>query len=331
MMERGSAAERRRTRTRRGRTVAVLAALLALVLTGCSSGGESESMSADDAGGSSSKDLDGSVERGTLPEEAPASVVDSKDGLSTGDAPGRTQVQTRSVISTGQVQLEADDLVEVRSQIERLLGRFGGFVAREETHSDEEGRTARSTLQLRVSSQHFDTMMSSFADFATVVDAGRKAEDVTTEVIDVDSRIRTQEISLERLRKFLGRATKVADMIRLESEIARREADLASLRAQQDFLSDQTSLATITVRMALPPEEAKEDDGSLADAGFLTGLRNGWDALTSVAVVGATAVGALLPFLGVLALFLVPLMSWLRTSRRRRQPVGPTSPPPHVT
>jgi hypothetical protein len=177
-----------------------------------------------------------------------------------------------------------------------------------------------------VPSQHFDTVMASFGEFATVIDAGRKAEDVTTEVIDVESRIRTQEISLERLRAFLGRATRVTDMIRLESEIARREADLASLRSQQEFLADQTSLATITVQMALPPEKVKDKDDPLEDAGFLTGLRNGWDALTDVTAVAATVAGAVLPFLGVLLVILVPMGLWLRTGRRRRGPV--TAPPP---
>jgi Domain of unknown function (DUF4349) len=304
----------------KGASVMVVAALLVLLLGGCSGGsdGGTDAMSgtAEDSGSDT-----------LVGRDVPAADGGGQSEPDGGDVStaGRTQVQTRAVISTGQVQLETDDLVEARSQVDRLLGRFGGFVAHEETHSDDDGRTSHSTLQLRVPSQHFETLMSSFADFATVVDTKRKAEDVTTEVIDVDSRIRTQEISLERLRKFLGQATKVADMIRLESEIASREAELASLRAQQDYLADQTSLATVTVRMALPPEKADEED-PLEDAGFLTGLRNGWEALTDVALVAATAVGALLPFLGVLALFLVPLVVWVRTGRRRRQPV--TAPPP---
>ena len=81
--------------------------------------------------------------------------------------------------------------------------------------------------------------------------------------------------------------------------------------------------------MALPAEEMVDDDEDpLADAGFLTGLRNGWEALTDIAVIAATAVGALLPFAIVIALVLVPLMLWLRTSRRRKQPVTDPRRPP---
>jgi hypothetical protein len=288
--------------------------LLAIALAGCSSGGDAETASG------------GSIDREQL-GDAPA---DSLNGVTsdsnTGNPAGRTGVQTRAVISTGQVQLEAADLSEVRTEIDRLMGRYGGYVAKEQTHNDDEGTTSSSTLELRVPSQHFRSVMDAFEEFATVVDASTKDVDVTTEVIDVDSRIRTQEVSLDRLRKFLGQANNVNDVIRLESEVARREADLASLRSQQNYLADQTSLATITVRMALPAEEMVDDEDPLADAGFLTGLRNGWEALTDIAVIAATAVGALLPFAIVIALVLVPLMLWLRTSRRRKQPV--TEPPP---
>ena len=74
--------------------------------------------------------------------------------------------------------------------------------------------------------------------------------------------------------------------------------------------------------MTLPEAALTEEEDPLADAGFLTGLRNGWEALTDVAVIGATALGALLPFLGVLGLVLVPLVAWLRLGRRRRSPVA---------
>lgn len=298
---------------------AVLVAVLLVGLSACSSGEESSAGS--DAGSSSDMEGYDGLTTESL-EEAPA--ADEDGGV---DGAGRVGVQTRAVISTGRVELETADLVEARSQVERLLGRFGGYVGREETVSDD-GRASRSTLQLRVPSQHFSTVMGSFADLGKVLSTKRESEDVTTEVIDVDSRIRTQEVSLSRLRKFLARATKVTDMIRIESEIARREADLASLRAQQEFLADQTSLATITLTMVLPPEKAEEDEDPLEDAGFLTGLRNGWDALTDVAVVAATAAGALLPFAVALGLVLVPLVVWLRSGRRRRAVMTPPAAPP---
>lgn len=299
----------------------LLALLLALLLVGlgsaaCSSDSGSDAASEAEADG-------GGI--GTPAEDAPGEQ--GRDGVTADEGgavdDGGTTVQRKAFISTGRVTLEGDDLVAVRSEIDRLLGRFGGFVADEQTYNDDEGRTVSSTLVLRVPGRHFEDMMTSFADFATVKSADRQAEDVSTEVIDVESRIRTQEVSLRRLRGFLGRAVDVDSMIRLESEIAQREATLESLKAQQEFLADQVSLATITVSMETPAEPAPEDD-PLEDAGFMSGLRGGWEALLDVLLVGATVVGAVIPFAAVLAVLGVPLWLALRARRQRRRP--PASP-----
>jgi hypothetical protein len=265
-----------------------------------------------------SQDGGGSVVEGEPAERPALDVTSTRNRAGGQQGAGRTAVQTRKVISVGSVSLEAADLSAAREEIDRLLGRYGGRVTDEETVNDDDGEPERSTLRLRVPSVRFDAMMGAFDDLATVTRTDREAADVTTEVIDVDARIRTQEVSLERLRRFLGEARDVGSMIRLESEIAQREADLGSLRAQQEYLEDQTSLATIKVDLTRAPRDGQDVGDPLEDAGFLSGLRTGWDALVDVVVVTGTVLGALTPFAVVLALVGVPGWLWLRATRRRR-------------
>jgi len=220
------------------------------------------------------------------------------------------------VIFTGSVTVVDVDLARVRGEIDRLLGRYGGYVADEATFNDVAGRTSGSRLTLRVPADHFADLMTAFPEFTTVKDTETSAEDVTTEVIDVESRVKTQELSLERLRTFLRRTQDVNAMIRLESEIAQREAQLESLKAQQKYLTDQTSLGTITVTMKTPKEAEEDQD----DAGFLSGLEGGWNALQDSLTVTATVVGAALPFLALFALVGVPV--WLVSRRRRPASAG---------
>ena len=228
---------------------------------------------------------------------------------------GRAAVQAEAMVFTGEVVLEDDDLAQVRAEIDRLMGRYGGHVADERTDNDNDGETQRSTLVLRVPGRHFEQVLAAFRDFTTVQSTERKGEDVTTEVIDLDARIRTQEVSLRRLRGFLDRAEDVETMIRLESEIAQREASLESLRAQSAYLADQVAMATVTVRMSTP-DAPDPDPDPLEDAGFLSGLRGGWGALQDVLVVAATVTGAVIPFAVLLALVGVPVALWLRLRRR---------------
>jgi hypothetical protein len=220
--------------------------------------------------------------------------------------------------------LEAKDLGEVRDGLDRMLGKYGGFVADEQTFNDAQGRTESSVLTLRIPSEHFEDALRELDGLGKVQDRTTKTDDVTTEVIDVDARIRTEQVSLDRLRGFLSKADDVDAMIRLESEIASREANLASLQAQQRYLDDQTSMSTLVLTMHEPSGVAPPpaEDDPLKDAGFLTGLQNGWDALLGVLLVVATVLGAVLPFLVVIALVGLPALVWLR----RHRPAAPPAP-----
>lgn len=324
-----------------GRPALLLAAGLTTltVLTGCSAGTESTDGSAG-GGDASSESASGSGDGAALDSpasavEAPDSLVDSDvavdaarsdrgtagaGGADTATGPAaRVPVEAGLYIRTGRVTVVSDDLEAARSSLERTVRRYGGQVASEQTDSTDEGELRSSRLTLRVPSARFSTVMTSFADLGAVQDSRTEQEEVTTEVIDVASRIRTQEVSLRRLRGFLDRATSVSSVIRLESEIARREADLASLRAQQDYLADQTSYSTIELTLRAEQEEPEPAPEEPEDTGFLAGLSGGWNALLDVLVVAATVLGAVLPFALVAALVGVPLAVWLRVTRRQRR------------
>ncbi len=230
-----------------------------------------------------------------------------------------TQPMTRAVISTGQVTLHAKDLARARSEVVRLVTSWGGSVADEQSSSDDHGRLSESTMTLRVPSDHFDEAMDAFGTLGEVEQRSQKSEDVTTKVIDTDARVRAGERSVQQIEALLSRAQKLGDVIAIENDLARRQADLDSLKSQQAWLEDQTSLSTITVYLSRPvahhhtTHEAK---------GFLAGLANGWDAFRGATVAVLTALGAVLPFAVLLALLGVPLW-WV--VRRRRVPPTPVA------
>ena len=78
---------------------------------------------------------------------------------------------------------------------------------------------------------------------------------------------------------------------------------------------------TITLDVAVPPTKVVPATHH-RHAGFLTGLRHGWTALTDTVVVGLTALGAVLPFAVLLAAVGLPLWWWAR----RRAGTGPAAP-----
>jgi hypothetical protein len=294
--------------------LAVTAGVLTLV-AGCSGSPDAASDGGLSEAAGDRAGAPAAIERGT---------VDATDGDSAANA-NRSAVQTRAVIRRGEVSLVTKEMHRARTEIDDLLAGAGGYLASEDTSNDRSGRPERSVLVVRVPEPAFDEVMRELAAVGRTERTDRRSKDVTTEVIDVDTRVATQAASLARLQRFLRQATDVDAMIRLESEIATRQATLESLKAQQKYLADQTSLSTITVRLrtpaAPPPPEPEQE------AGFLVGLADGWAALKAVLVAGATLAGVLLPFLVTLALLGVPLWLLVRATVRRRGQAAPVAPP----
>lgn len=272
-------------------------------------------------GGTSSDDALTSADSAPAPADGRAAggvdlgVPEAVADESSADRPGgadSAKPQNRAVISKGQISLTTDDVEKARFELQKLLDRWDGVIATEESSADEDGTTQLARLELRIPSPRFAAAMETLAELGTLVDRSRTSEDVTTQVIDIEARIRSQRASLARIEALLAEARDLTQVIAIETQLSRRQADLDSLEQQQKYLADQTTLSTITVYLAVPEEDDTEDDD-----GFWSGLKSGWEALGSSTEVALTVIGAVLPFAGVLALVALP--GWLVWRRRTGQ------------
>ena len=306
--------------TTRTRAAGLLATItMTALLAACSSSGSS------DSGGSDVASLNESSAGGTSREFAAAE--DSATSSSSGSAPSSgsgakaatAPQMERAVISSGTVSLSSKDVAGTRQQVQRIVDAQGGDVTEENTETDEDGESSYSRFVVRVPSAKFSEAMSALEAVDGLVASNRGSEDVTTQVIDNDVRVRAQEASLKRVELLLAEATSLKNLIWIESQLTTRQAELDSLKSQQSWLTDQTSLSTITVDISKKKAEVVEEEKEDEPAGFLTGLSGGMKALTGTLVALATVLGALLPF-AVLAL-VIGLPVWLVVRRRRSEQV----------
>ena len=297
----------------RKRLVAVAAALLAVSMAGCS-GVDSGAGDGDEAGGESAEDFSG---------EAPNSEGGEEAG-GAGDADTAAEAQpvvlvdpsSREIIYTVDLTVEVDNVVAAVRRATEMAASSGGFVASETTEGSESA-----SLTLRIPTENHADIVTRLEDLGDVRGRFRSAEDVTEEVVDVEARITSQRRSIERIRVLLDQAADIDDIVRIESELAAREAELDSLLRRQVELTKLTALATVTVTFLAPGTDA-----GAADVGFITGLRGGWNALVDAAKVAMAILGALLPFAIVAAAVSVP--AWWAIRRRRR--VTPAAPDAQV-
>jgi hypothetical protein len=246
------------------------------------------------------------------PASAPANEMQAAGGTPQhgGGAQQADLITGQSVIKTGSVALRSNQIGHVLVQVYGIVGGVGGDVSSENTSTDAEGRAVRSLMTLQVPVEDFDTTLNDLSRLGRLVDRARSAKDVTTEVADISSRVTSAQRSIATLRRLFDRARRLGDVIRLESELSQREANLESLQAQQRALHDRTTMSTITMTIErLPASVTKTKVASHRAGGFVSGVRQGWHALSRTTIAVGHGLGVVLP-LGTVVLLLAGLGLW---------------------
>jgi hypothetical protein len=217
----------------------------------------------------------------------------------------------RQVIRTASISLTVPNVTRTAADVRGITTGAGGYTGSENTQAQQADFT------LQVPSTTLDQVLDRIAALGKVTDRGEQAQDVTNQLVDVRSRVASQQASVDRVRALLAKATTVGDVVTIEGELASREANLESLEQQQAELSAQVALSTITVHIGQSPTAAAPP--AAAGGGFIGGLSAGWRSFVGVLGGAVMVLGALLPYLvgigGPAA-----LVWWLVRRRRAGRP-----------
>jgi hypothetical protein len=255
---------------------------MAAIIAGCSSsGGRAQSSS---SGG------------GVAVAPAQSGAGAKQDNASQQQAQVAQPGVDRKLIRTATLELAAQDVVGIANQARDTAVALGGYSGQEEIRTDS------ATITLHVPSEAFDRAVGQLSGLVRKEDLKSRStstEDVTEQLVDVQSRVATQQTSVARVRDLMSKAQSVQDIVQIESEVTRREADLESLEKRRDALSGQVALSTITVKVSKgqAPPPVRQDSG-----GILGGLTDGWHAFLVTGGVVLRVFATMLPFLIVLGI-----------------------------
>ncbi|MGR0319030.1 DUF4349 domain-containing protein [Agromyces sp. ZXT2-3] len=292
--------------TSRRLRLAGLAALSAILLTGCSMGstGSDSEMGEPDVG------VEAPADGGVAPRDEEPFTEDEQAGSIDED---------RSVVTTGWMAVTVDDPIDAAAEVAALVtGADGRIDSRTETPGTDT-QQARATLVVRIPAARFEDVLADLRELGDVDSVQLDATDVTEQTQDLDSRIGSLQTSIDRLRALLAEADDVGDLIAIESELTARQSELDSLATRRDQLADQVAYSTLTVELlseGLAPEAGPDD--------FWSGLAAGWNALTTFVSGVLVVIGVMLPWLVLLAVLGAIVVGVILLANRggRRPPGG---------
>jgi hypothetical protein len=281
-----------------------LTLVLALVVAGCSRGGEAE----EDAESAGSRAVPTAVEPGApdLIDEAAGSEEPAPTSSGV-PAVGPRVIQTASLrvsVSRGRFEETVD---EARS----VAARLGGFVVSSTASQGRDRRLVRGSLVVRVPARSYADAMRSLAALGRVEARDESGQDVSQEFVDLEARVRHLRAVETQLLELLDRANTVASALAVQSQLNQVQLELEQARGRLQYLEDQVTFATISLTMHERIAVVAKGDGGwgIVDAwrrageGFVTVI--GW-----MLIAAATAAPALV-------LLLLAFLIGRRVVRRR--------------
>jgi hypothetical protein len=234
-----------------------------------------------------------------------------------------------SFVSTATMTIKVDSVADAKPKVLAAARADSGDLFGEDTTL---GQTSTSVITVKVPPDKFADLLVQLAKLGSLADEKVQTDDVTQQVIDLDSRIKAAAASLDRTQALLAQAKSLTDISQLESEVTRRQADLESLRGQQATLQAKVALSTIVVTLsadkdatpAILQQQQQQDqqkDHTTPLPGFLDGFHGGMEVAGKVGSIALAVVGALVPFLP-LAIVGFVIFKVVRWSQRRRDAKG---------
>lgn len=270
-------------------------------------GGGADSMSKSDLGNS---EPDSSRAEGASGDSAGSAAPDEAtpdSGLVKGAAP---EDADREIVTTGSIGMTVTKPVDTAARISTYVSSAGGRVdsRSEQASKEDDGGAVR--LVVRVPQDKVEDSIATFRTYGTVDYVTVEDYDATAEGKDLDARIKALGISVARLSALMDKATSTNELIKAESALTQRQAELDSLVSQRKGLTDRVTLSSLEIQLA-----AKDAATSPSASGFWGGVVDGWNALVSVFEDFVHGFGVILPWLLVLGL--IGGLFWLVVRGRR--------------
>ena len=216
------------------------------------------------------------------------------------------------MVVTGYVTVVVDDPIEKASRVVTIVGSRGGYISARSEQTAGVNRRAYAQLTARVPAERLDEVITALGTLGTVDETQLDSVEVTTQVRDLEARIKAMQISIARLEALLQQSAKLSDIIEAEQVLTDRQSQLEQLQSQRAQLADQVSMSTVTIN--LYTDEALPDE---PPTGFLSGLEAGWKALIAFGTWLLGVIGVLLPWLIPAAVVTAIVWPLARRARRR--------------
>jgi hypothetical protein len=181
----------------------------------------------------------------------------------------------------GDIHFETADVVKTRKAIIYAVEKAGGYVA-EDNQSRDEGLDRKVyVLKVRVPAKSFGFLVDTVSASADKIDAKNiSIKDVTTQYIDMKTRLENKQKLEHTYLALLGQAKRMADVLQIEQKITEIRSDIESSQGELNYLVKQVAYSSLDITF-YSRSISHESDSSFGGK-LISAITGGWDALQNL-------------------------------------------------
>lgn len=188
-------------------------------------------------------------------------------------AESTAEAADRKIIRNADITMEVASTTEAQHRVTAITESHGGFVVTSEAKQRENIDPAKRTLDIklvvRIPATQFGPALDQIKTLAgNIPEANVTSQDVTEDFIDLEARIKTQKALELQFLEIMKDASKVADALEVQRQIAEVRTDIEKLEGRKRFLENRSRLSTITINIQAPKVV------TVSTTGFRSNLRD---------------------------------------------------------
>jgi len=179
----------------------------------------------------------------------------SDDRITSGDSLSADLSNTeRKLVKSAEVRIRADNLEAADVSVTGLLRKYDAYAA--STIIQENANY----YSLRVPSPVYDTFLTEMIGIGRLTHRSENTEDVTLRYYDLEGRLETKKELLRTYQSYLGRASNIEEILKVEAQISNLQYDIDGTGIQLRNLANSVDYATIQLAI-FGPATASSNQG----------------------------------------------------------------------
>lgn len=154
----------------------------------------------------------------------------------------------RMVIKDAEMELLVRDTDLALANVTQMASDYGGYLISSQTWYDGDFKYA--TMRLAVPSTDFETALNNLRILGLeVLRETASGQDVSSDYVDLQTRLDNLEATAARVREFLAAAKTVEESLNVSAELSELEGQIEQIKGQMRYYEGRTAFSTVTVSL----------------------------------------------------------------------------------